>query len=305
MFTTTQPLSKHKKHTAMKNRLTLLKLSLTCLLAVIGYTASAQLISPTDQSQLSVSGTGTDKKNAVFCRHGANFTLTASADDGATPTPVVFTKYQWSEKAGDGSYTVLTPTGRELKSTDLTAIAPGYHTYKAVGIVDANGVTCQATTGDEFTIFVLPNIQATAVVDPGVTSTTYCTDAVPTGTNQIKLTATVAFDPATTFNTVQGLATPTVDKFEFSYNWYKIADGATFDPANPGTPVATQTDGKSNTLAVTDATVGKFNYVAVATYTVQTGCDKSAATVTATNGGNAVITVLPKPGKPTITISRQ
>lgn len=289
-----------------KSKITKMLLSLMFVIG-LSYSIQAQTgpITSTDQTLLRPPLSGSEPDVTPILVHGGNgFTLTASTtstgEGGEAGIP--FTSFDWiivtgPDGAGDGftSGTPLasgaTPTisgavGNQLTVTDL---APGFYTFSAFG--ETEGEIC-ASDPEEFTVFVLAPLVATISADE--IEEEYCADDLPADAT---LTVSAVFNEDVTWNaqTPYTDQNPAVNDFELLYQWYKVADETTFDPAT-ASPITGATEA-TYTLDAADAEVGKWNYYATVTYQV-----RSAATYTGVLGGTTptVIEVTPKPGKPTI-----
>ncbi len=278
----------------MKRSFTFLKLFFVCSIMLIAFQSSAQQITSTDQTQLNVGpATATvpafDKTKAIFCPTN-NFTLTASLTD---INGNAFATYEWyAVNSAGGADAIAGSTSQSLAIANAT---PGYHTYRVYGVEDyGNSQTCKADAFEDFTVYVLPPLTVLATV-PNSDVLKYCTDNVPgttPATNPIVFTATSAFSGVQ--NSVSGLTNPTLPDFKIIYTWYKT------DLAGTKIGAALQS-GISPNYTVAETVVGSFKYMVEVTYDVKTACPYNA--VVTQNNTEAVVTVTPKPGKPTITIN--
>ncbi|MBC9934045.1 hypothetical protein [Chitinophaga qingshengii] len=278
---------------------------LKCVFAVLLLctTISVQAQKIKSPADLSVSddpakGTSTATGTTLFCKEQSGFKLTSSATDPTvtTGTPVPYTSWAWKEIDANGDPVDL-PAGTFTAANEVLTVAsatPGWHTYQVIASTGASECPADAVI---FTVYVLPDLTVTSVVDPSTTSLKYCAaNGAPTGTNAIKMNSTVTF--ATAPRKVKGLRDLTVDDFELTYSWSKEEVGVTGSKTEVGTdanytvtePAVTATGGADR----------KFTYSVKVTYKVK-GCGDYAAT-TQSGSNPAVITVTPKPGKPVITI---
>ena len=238
-------------------------------------------------------GTSTSTGTTLFCSASSGFTLKSSTKDPSNPT-VSYTSWAWQELDETGVAAALpgtaVPTNEKLV---VSSASPGWHTYQVVASTGTAGCPADPVI---FTVFVLPDLTITSVVDPANSpDLTYCAaNGAPTGTKAINLKSDVKF--ATTLRTIPGLKAYTIDDFDLTYTWSKEEVG--------GAKVTVGTNAAGYTItdpAVTAAgTEKQFKYSVQVAYTV-----KSCGTYTATSqfsGTDAIITVTPKPGTPVITI---
>lgn len=243
-------------------------------------------------------GTSTATGTTLFCKEQSGFKLTSSATDPTvtTGTPVPYTSWAWKEIDANGDPVDL-PAGTFTAVNEVLTVSsatPGWHTYQVIASTGASECPADAVI---FTVYVLPDLTVTSVVDPATTTLKYCAaNGAPTGTNAIKLNSTVAF--GTTPRKVKGLKDLTIDDFELTYSWSKEEVGV----AGSKTEVSTDANYTVTEAAVT--TTGgadrKFTYSVKVAYKVKACGNYEATTQSGTNP--AVITVTPKPGKPVITI---
>lgn len=156
----------------------------------------------------------------------------------------------------------------------------------------------------EFTVYVLAPLSLTVTSSSAIEE--FCADDMPT---DYVFTAAASFDPTVNFNSQTDLTSPTLENFDLTFNWYKIADGATLDVAT-ATPIkttsttsaTTQDDYDFNTTDDPNAlATGSWNYYVTVSYNI-----KGYGPFTGVLGGTTDLTLIkvtPKPGKPTITIS--
>jgi hypothetical protein len=241
-------------------------------------------------------GTSTSDGTTLFCAENTGFTLTSTTQDAAG---TAYVSYNWQEIQTSGSAGAVAngaPDGTNPNKLVITAATPGWHTYQVVASVGA--ASCPADPVI-FTVYVLPKLTITAkTTKPDASSVTFCAQTgAPTGVNAITFNSTPAFD--VTPQALPGLPTLAVSDFELAYKWYKVDNTS-------GTRTAVGTNTTSYTVDdpadATATAVKQYRYEVEVAYAAKTcGTYKNTATL---NDGTttAVITITPKPGKPTITI---
>lgn len=288
------------------------RISLAFLVALMmtASTVSAQTIDDVnDLTELS------EKVNAaVICEVGGSFTLTA-AEGGSLPAGIE-RRWSWEEVKSTGATVISGVTTKTLSSADLGTLTPGYHTYRVTEKYVNTATLAEYCPSDptEYTVFVLPSFTTASQLTSGENSLIYCETDVPAGidgaSGPIKFTANLTFPTAMNVagktdggGSLVPITNPSTADFAMEYRWFKVPAGtdiATFDPENaePGSLVATTS---TNTYTVAETSTGSFNYFVVATYKIKDDCSVAKAAVT--HAGNpVVVTVLPRPSKPTITI---
>jgi hypothetical protein len=241
-------------------------------------------------------GTSTSDGTTLFCAENTGFILTSTKKD---PGGTDYTSYDWKEIQTDGSAGAVAngaPDPANLNKLVITSATPGWHTYQVIASVGA--AVCPADPV-LFTVYVLPKLTITAkTTKPDAASVTFCAQTgAPTNTNAIVFNSTSAFE--TTPQALLGLPTLAITDFELKYNWYKVDNTS-------GTRTAVGTNSTSYTVDdpadATATAVKQYRYEVEVAYAAKTcGTYKNTATL---NDGTttAVITITPKPGKPTITI---
>lgn len=243
-------------------------------------------------------GTSTNDGSALFCAKAASFTLSASKTDPANAA-IAYKKWEWKEVDPSGSPAALDATAAAAaEKLTVTNAVPGWHTY--VVTASAGDAACPADPV-YFTVFVLPDLKAKASIDATVPSLTYCAaNGAPTDpAKAIIMKGAVEFDG--TLRSIAGLPTLAVSDFEFKYTWYRIDQSNNRSSVYTGTTANYTVTDPANTSATTEQ---KYSYELEVVYSVvpkKGACDAVKAGVTY-NSSPAVITVTPKPGKPTITI---
>lgn len=241
-------------------------------------------------------GTSTNDGTTLFCAESSGFTLVSSTTDGTT----AYTAYDWKELQADGSYAAVAngaPDATNANKLVITAATPGWHTYQVTASVSAAACPADPVI---FTVFVLPKLKLAASANkPDATSLTYCAQTgAPQNSDAIVFTATPAYDG--TPNALPSLPAPAVNDFALVYKWYKVdvsdntrtlitgATGAAYTLVDPADPSAT--------------TKKEYRYEVEVAYAAKT-CGLYASAATHSGGTTtAVVTVTPKPNKPTITI---
>ncbi|RXK83557.1 hypothetical protein [Filimonas effusa] len=277
----------------------LMKKGIAVFAVIFALQSQAQTIStPADLSKNSndpTQGTSTSNGSTLFCAENTGFTLVSSTTDGTT----AYTGYSWEEKQADGSFGAVanrTPDASQPEKLIISAATPGWHTYQVTAAVSAAACPADPVI---FTVFVLPKLKLTSSANKSdANSLTYCAqNGAPTGSsNEIVFSATPSYDG--TPNAFPTLPAPAVTDFALTYKWYKVegttrtlisgASGSSYTLVDPAD--ASATTRKEYTFEVEVA----YNVKTCATYGT-----------TATQSGNtttAVVVVVPKPNKPTITI---
>jgi len=131
----------------MKNKFTILKASLTLLLAVIISSAFAQTPFAGPSDAVTAPPATAAAVSQVIC-NGSQIQLKTTATAGYT--------YQWYKKNPAGGAMQLVQDGSSNTYTETPA-GVGYYTYQLV-VINSNG--CTSISSDPFSIFVLPPITA-------------------------------------------------------------------------------------------------------------------------------------------------
>ncbi len=131
----------------MKNKFTILKASLTLLLAIIISSAFAQTPFSGPSDAVTAPPATAAAVSQVIC-NGSQIQLKTTATAGYT--------YQWYKKNPAGGAMQLVQDGSSNTYTE-TPSGAGYYTYQLV-VINSNG--CTSTSSDPFNIFVLPPITA-------------------------------------------------------------------------------------------------------------------------------------------------
>ena len=277
----------------------LMKKGIAGFAVILALQSQAQTITtPADLSKNSndpTQGTSTSDGTTLFCAEASSFTLLSSTTDGTTS----YTGYSWEEKQADGSFGAVANRTADAANPHKLIIAsatPGWHTYQVTAAVSAAACPADPVI---FTVFVLPKLKLTASANkPDATSLTYCAqNGAPTGaSNEIVFSATPSYDG--TPNAFTSLPAPAVTDFALTYKWYKV-EGTT-------RTLITGATGSSYTLVdaadATATTRREYTYEAEVAYNVKT-CGTYGTTATQSGGTTtAVVVVVPKPNKPTITI---
>ncbi|WP_119081204.1 hypothetical protein [Chitinophaga alhagiae] len=286
-------------------------LCLAFLLMLAGNLQAQTIVAPADLYKNSgdpLQGTSTNDGNTIICANAATFTLVSTTADASS---VPYTSWKWEEMQTDGSWSVSIDGGGAVAGEEhklrMTGAAPGWHVYRVTAAVSTAGCLADPVL---YTVFVLPPLAVEAKANKAtLDELTYCaengapTSASPGGT--IKFTATPSITTALRAvpgSTGGGTTLPTLAlaDFKINYKWFKVEDGG--DPT--GTEVGSNDDEyEVNDAATSGATaVKKYTYRLEADYAVK-ACDTKNVTAVLSGGtGNAIITVTPKPGAPTITI---
>jgi hypothetical protein len=309
------------KNKAMKKPIILRSIGMLAIILVFfAHSARAQ-VTATSPGSLQVGNaetanqSNTQKLKAIICKNGT-FELDAAPattdDDSKLPSGVTRI-WKWEEVTQTSTALIATATQNKLTQAEFPTTTPGYHTFRlTTQYKNANGTAFCPSQTEDFTIFILPDLNVTAKIDDpsGNASTVFCTTSLPNSSdpNAVKLTATASFKDA--LNTGNPLTAPGIGDFEIAYSWYRLpkADAATFDPNNPGSvqPVATTPTGATSTssysLDLTGVANGVYEYVVAVKYTVKS-CGIAYSVSTQSNGSTPLeISVVPAPGKPSITI---
>lgn len=201
-----------------------------------------------------------------------------------TGDKVVWQKVDGSGTPIPGSAAVVNTYTGTTGSADLTVTggtelnAPGDH-YWVAHVISADPGACTGDVSAAIDIYMLPTF--TVTLDP--TSATYC---VAGTTNAIKTVITSTATPAS------GATLPT--GVVFAYDWSSSPAGAgAVDPADP------------KKFNMTSTTVGSYTITSNVKFDVSaTGkVLKSPGGNACVESGTSTITVSPKPGTPTITVS--
>uniref|UniRef100_F4C3R1 Uncharacterized protein n=1 Tax=Sphingobacterium sp. (strain 21) TaxID=743722 RepID=F4C3R1_SPHS2 len=173
-------------------------------------------------------------------------------------------------------------------ASDITTL--GSHFYKAY-VLSANPANCSGDLSDEVEIYRLPDL----ILDLTPLISSYCAEASGT-------TAESVITASTTTQESHVLPTDVL----LAYNWSATKDGIAVTPISSiGTAQTNNTGGLSltNTFTMNATGVGEYSFSATVAYpsqsasgiTIKGGCSANSNTP-------AVVTVTPKPGKPTITV---
>lgn len=201
-------------------------------------------------------------------------TLTANSGDEvhwfldgvAVGTPIPFT--------GTNSTDIVVPAN----------LSVGLHNYTSA-IKSKDG--CLGPQSDPFTVYKLPN-KTIAISSP--TNTSYCEGTSGSAASSV-ITATAT--PAS--------ALP--DGIGYSYTWSATHNGTAVTPVTNIGAVTGSAPDLNNTFTLTTANVGTYVFSATVNYvklTGNTGVLKTDSSCEVSTTTSQTITVLPKPGKPTI-----
>lgn len=281
----------------------LVQMSAAVVFTLFAGQSNAQTITtPVKQaSDLSVGGdytkgTSTSTGTTLFCAENTGFKLKADPVDPLTGA--TYTGFTWEEQqSGAATFgAVANASGATNAATlTLTSATPGWHTYRVTATVTGN--VCPPDPS-YYTVYVLPKLKVTAESNKATAAEhTYCESAgAPAGSNEIKFTGIVAFDGIP--NALPGLQALTISDFEIQYTWTKINNATAATTVVGNTKDYTVADPAASTATAS----AQYTYELSAAYTVKTcGSYKGNATLNGTTT-TAVVTVTPKPGKPTITI---
>lgn len=199
----------------MKNKFTILKASLTLLLAIIISSAFAQTPFSGPSDAVTAPPATAAAVAQVICS-GSQIQLKTTATAGYT--------YQWYKKNPAGGAMQLVQDGSSNTYTE-TPSGAGYYTYQLV-VINSNG--CTSISSDPFNIFVLPPITA------GITATNGATVCASAQTSSV-LSATP----------VNGSG------YTYTYQWTR--NGSAITGQTSSTYTVTETTAGSVTFGVTVA----------------------------------------------------
>ena len=181
-------------------------------------------------------------------------------------------------------------TGANTTDLDVPATLPvGLHNYTSA-IKSKDG--CLGPQSTPFTVYKLPN-KTIALSSP--TNATYCEGATGTTASSV-ITATSA--PVAPETLPDGIG--------YSYTWSATRNGTAVTPATTIGTITGNEPNVNNTFTLTTTDIGTYVFNATVTYVKLTGNPgtlKTDAACEVSTTTSQTITVLPKPGQPTIVLA--
>lgn len=250
-------------------------------------------------------GTGSVNSMAdavLFYQAGqTTISLQASQTDANGTAFDLYAWYKITDVNGALPAAALGETTRDLNVNDLQ---PGFHRFRVYGIVTSGTANCSSEEFQDIVIFVLNTLNP-SVETAANAITEFCVGTTPT--DPVTFTTTVDFESS--YNT--DLPGPAVTAFSYTYNYYAVKDGNAANRISLGTAVTGNTNTNTFNLDYSLLSAegeGDYTIFVEVTYNsaIKDSTGKSYAVWTSqvqSNGSNYTISVTPKPGRPTITIT--